>query len=634
MHSSLTAKFFWFILGLFLLFLLTLYLTVDSSFEDITSRTTARMEESATVMAKLEVRSVVESAMGIMDYYRDRVEQGVMTRQQAEKEMLSALTKIRYADGRGYVWVQKGTLIVMHPVNAKFNGKDMADAKDFKGHFFFRELAAAASNPDGGYVQYWSVKPGSSAPSLKLSYIKTHPYWQLAVASGDYIDVVASMVKKMESDIQQARIGFMHKFLLILFGLGFIMAVLFYFVVRRLLIVRLQELEDNLQQLASGEGDLTMELTVSSNDEIGEVASTLNEFIRFLRSSIRSMLEVGEQLDIQSDDLKKESDALKRTSERFISEIQRYGRVVSEMMEVNQEAEEHARTGRGTVDSLRNSVTNMEQSISVVASSAEEMSSMVSTVAAAVEEMDVSVRTVNESIQQVEQSIGTATTQAEHVVSQMDELMRHSDEIGNITSLIEDISDQTNLLALNATIEAASAGEAGKGFAVVASEIKELARQTVKATDEIDAKIQEMQKAAYSAMEAVKEISLMLTDTSDVNVTVARSMNELQTTSTEISMSMSQTAEAAGSVAREVMDMTQVAQALRDVATEVQNATEGILEMVDRSSAKGQELQSAFSTLRDLMDHISFNIEHLNKYAEDTRRSAAELHEETAKFRV
>src|SRR5579862_6669689 len=81
-----------------------------------------------------------------------------------------------------------------------------------------------------------------------------------------------------------------------------------------------------------------------------------------------------------------------------------------------------------------------------------------------------------------------------------------AERVGDVVKLISDIAGQTNLLALNATIEAARAGDAGKGFAVVASEVKSLATQTAKATEEISAKIAEMQTATSQSVAAVKTI--------------------------------------------------------------------------------------------------------------------------------
>jgi methyl-accepting chemotaxis protein len=105
-------------------------------------------------------------------------------------------------------------------------------------------------------------------------------------------------------------------------------------------------------------------------------------------------------------------------------------------------------------------------------------------------------------------------------------LSEASERIGSVVGLINDIASQTNLLALNATIEAARAGDAGKGFAVVANEVKNLANQTARATDDINAQVQDIQHRIQLAVSAIDHIGTIVTDISDAGVDIADSVTK------------------------------------------------------------------------------------------------------------
>ncbi len=208
----------------------------------------------------------------------------------------------------------------------------------------------------------------------------------------------------------------------------------------------------------------------------------------------------------------------------------------------------------------------------VVSAAAEQVSSNVATVASAVEELGASIAEIAGHASEATRVASTAVTTAETTNHTVSKLGESSAEIGEVIEVITSIAEQTNLLALNATIEAARAGEAGKGFAVVANEVKELAKQTATATEQIGQKIAAIQADTGGAVDAIAEITQVISRVADLQTTIAAAVEEQTATTNEISRSVTEAARGSAEIAENITSVAMTARGTTDAASATRSA--------------------------------------------------------------
>ena len=226
----------------------------------------------------------------------------------------------------------------------------------------------------------------------------------------------------------------------------------------------------------------------------------------------------------------------------------------------------------------------------IVSAASEQVSKNVQTVSTGTEEMSASIREIAKNANEAAKVATNAVKVAETTNATINLLGESSAEIGKVIKVITSIAQQTNLLALNATIEAARAGEAGKGFAVVANEVKELAKETAKATEDIGQKIEAIQINTKGAVEAIAQIGSVINQINDISNTIASAVEEQTATTNEITRNVAEAAKGTAEIAQNITAVAHAAKSTSDGAQETQKASNqlsqlaaGLQDLVNRT---------------------------------------------------
>jgi methyl-accepting chemotaxis protein len=238
--------------------------------------------------------------------------------------------------------------------------------------------------------------------------------------------------------------------------------------------------------------------------------------------------------------------------------------------------------------------TNSEQTsaqANAVSAATEEVNRGLQTVASATEEMSASVKEIAKNATEAAKVANEAMKTAAETNTIVAKLGESSAEIGQVIKVITSIAQKTDLLALNATVEAARAGEVGAGFAVVANEVKELAKQTSTATEDIGRKIEAIQADAKSAVKAIASISQIIGQVNDISGTIATAVEEQSATTSEMARNISEAAKGSGEVAQNIHGVAQAAQSTSQGATDSQKAAKSLAEMSTRLQGLVQQFK-------------------------------------------
>ena len=318
----------------------------------------------------------------------------------------------------------------------------------------------------------------------------------------------------------------------------------------------LHRVSDALSEIASGGGDLTSRLPVTSNDEVGSLAVSFNQFSEHMHDLVEHIRMQAAELDANA----------RATAERATGSVremthqqEQIGMVSHAMSEMTNATGEIARHAENTANAVQEAVASAGQG--------------------------------KQQVDTTTDSINSLADKLEHAGEVIGSLNERAQEINGILATIQGIAEQTNLLALNAAIEAARAGEQGRGFAVVADEVRVLSQRTHASTEEIQSMISALHNTAQSAV-AIMNDSRGLAAGSVENADHA-------------SKSLTTINEAVGSISAMATQIATAAEEQSHVVQEVMQNMKTISEVAERSLEEAQQGQSRAKTLEEYSEALN-----------------------------
>jgi|GEM_PF-1229733 len=329
-----------------------------------------------------------------------------------------------------------------------------------------------------------------------------------------------------------------------------------------------------------GQGDLEGSIAIRTDEEIGQLASSLMNMSGNLKRARENELNVQKQVQLNAEAL---------------------NLAASELNGLAADLEAKSQSIVDQSNMIAAATEELSTNMSGISAASEESQTNLGTVSSATEQMSGAIGEVARSTERARSITSNAVEKVRVASSSVDELGSAAEEINAVTRTIVDIAEQTKLLALNATIEAARAGEAGKGFAVVANEVKELAKQTNTATVDINTKIEAIQRSTRNTVGEINVISKVMDEVNEIVNTIATAVEEQNVTTHEIAHNIGEATEGVGEVMKNVI---QAADVSREVAGNIVQVTDHIGLIHERVEQLNNNASTLNHTANELQDMV------------------------------
>ena len=313
------------------------------------------------------------------------------------------------------------------------------------------------------------------------------------------------------------------------------------------------------------------------------IVDPLDEAVRVMDALAGGDLDARMSVQRQ-DELGRMGTAVNRAAESL---TQALSRIAENSVAVGNASEELASVS----DQLQSSARQTSEQMSLASGAGEETNTSVRLVASSAQQVGAGIRNVAQNAHEAAAVAATAVRVAGEANATIRQLGESSEQIDNVIRVINSIAEQTNILALNAEIEAARAGEAGKGFAVVANEVKELAKETARATEDIGQRVSAIRGNSRAAVAAISEIGKIIEQISTTQSAIAASVQQQSAATAEITRNMGEAARGTDEIAATISSVARATENTSAAARETQRAASELAMMAT-------ELQRTVSQFR------------------------------------
>lgn len=542
MFRSLKAQIYMFAFAPFILVAVVGIFMQIKTLDTINQQVSQISEDAIIEVEKRRLVTVIDSSLSIIKPYLD------MPEKEGLEEALALLYNYRFDNDVGYLFAYDGEGNRLMSGSGAGVGKNFINSKDKVGNLIVQNILNAAKSGEG-FTTYYFPKKGETEPSAKYSYALWIDKWNVAIATGFFIDGTETMLNNIDNSLNKSQQSSLIQNLLVIFGLAVFVAIVVFLSVR-LMLTALTSLRDAVEDLADGEGDLTATLPGSSLDILDDISRHFNRFLGSMAGDINSLKSACEQLNEVATVSRHQHKDLALASDKQVQETANTATAIEEMSTTAMEIAGNAERTRTSAENTDAEVQNVLKQVQI---SGEELNAL------------------NGVLVSVEGSI--------------QELGGNVEEINSVLSVIQGISEQTNLLALNAAIEAARAGELGRGFAVVADEVRNLAQRSQQSTVQIQTILDKLQ---LSAEKTIQDMS----NTTEKRTAVIESMDAITGIINSSSESIKQ-------LTNMNIDVSNAASQQSTVVNDMAQNISGIADLADSIGKSSKETNVQFSRLEE-----------------------------------